>query len=275
VPVPFDRPLDRRHLLAVLGGVGTVALIGCADDSDEAALPANRGTTVPGTNGVASTPSSTAAVITPSTAPTIGAASSTEPAAVSCTLVAEETEGPFGLDLSDSEQYVRRHITEGKDGLPLTLTMTVLDVDNGCTPLEGARVDVWHCDADGVYSGFSQPDADTAGETFCRGIQLTDDAGQVLFTTVYPGWYTGRITHIHFQVFLDNGRVATSQLAFPEDVTEAVYNSDRYAVRGQNSSVASFDDDGVFSDGVETQVLMMSGDATSGYTGAITVGIAT
>lgn len=105
--------------------------------------------------------------------------------------------------------------------MPTTLTVSLVDVDAGCAPISGARVDVWHCDADGAYSGFQQ----AQGETFCRGIQLTDDNGQVTFQTIYPGWYPGRITHIHFQVFFGDGQAATSQIAFPEDVTEAVYAS--------------------------------------------------
>jgi protocatechuate 3,4-dioxygenase beta subunit len=94
-----------------------------------------------------------------------------------------------------------------------------------------------------VYSGVSQPGNDTTGETFCRGIQLTDAIGQATFQTVYPGWYQGRITHVHFQVFFDSGLVATSQIAFPEDVTAAVYSVEPYAAKGPNTSVRSIEDD--------------------------------
>lgn len=134
--------------------------------------------------------------------------------------------------------------------MPTTLTVSPVDVDAGCAPISGARVDVWHCDADGAYSGFQQ----AQGETFCRGIQLTDDNGQVTFQTIYPGWYPGRITHIHFQVFFGDGQTATSQIAFPEDVTEAVYAVEPYAARGQNTSVASVEADMVFADGAEYQM---------------------
>jgi protocatechuate 3,4-dioxygenase beta subunit len=83
----------------------------------------------------------------------------------------------------------RSEITEGHPGMPLSLTMTLVDTNADCAPVSGARVDLWHCDAAGVYSGFSQPGSDTVGQTFCRGIQLTDGNGQVTFQTVYPGGY--------------------------------------------------------------------------------------
>ncbi len=139
-------------------------------------------------------------------------------AAGSCVLIPEETEGPYALDLSGDEPMFRSEITEGHPGVPLSMTLALVDANADCVPVSGARVDLWHCDADGSYSGFSQPGNDTTGETFCRGIQLTDDNGQVTFQTVYPGWYQGRITHVHFQVFLDSGLAATSQIAFPEEV---------------------------------------------------------
>ena len=105
----------------------------------------------------------------------------------------------------------------------MTLTLAIVDINSDCAPLSGARVDVWHCDALGAYSGYQQPGVDTTNETFCRRIQLADAAGQVSFQTIYPGWYEGRITHVHFQVFLENGLAATSQIAFPQEITNAVY----------------------------------------------------
>jgi protocatechuate 3,4-dioxygenase beta subunit len=168
----------------------------------------------------------------------------------------------------------RQDITEGKTGVPLTLTLTILNTNQGCAPITNARVDVWHCDKDGVYSGFRQPGANSVGDTFCRGIQLTDRDGKVTFTTIYPGWYRGRITHIHFQVYLNNGLVATSQLAFPQEITTAVYDSTLYKAHGQNTAVRSFAQDNVFSDGTTGEMLALTGDPSSGYTATLTAGVA-
>ena len=117
----------------------------------------------------------------------------------------------------------------------------------------------------------------TVGQTFMRGIQLTDASGRVSFTTVYPGWYSGRITHVHFQVFLNNNRggtaTATSQLAFPAATTTAVYNSSLYSGDGQNNSVASNSADMVFSDGLQYQLANLSGDVASSFTSNLRIGV--
>jgi protocatechuate 3,4-dioxygenase beta subunit len=192
-----------------------------------------------------------------------------------CVLIPEETEGPYPLDLSSNPSYFRQDITEGKTGIPLILTLILVNANNNCAPIANARVDIWHCDKDGVYSGYNQPGANTVGETFCRGIQLSDSSGKVKFTTIYPGWYAGRITHIHFQVYLNNGLVATSQIAFPEETTKVVYDTPLYAARGQNTSVANFAADNVFSDGVQYQMCTITDNPTTGgYDATLTVGVA-
>jgi protocatechuate 3,4-dioxygenase beta subunit len=190
-------------------------------------------------------------------------------------LTPEETEGPFGLDLSDDPAFLRRDITEGRPGVPLAVTFAVVAVGGSCAPIANARVDVWQTDKDGVYSGFDQPDADTAGETFMRGIQRTDASGNATFDTVYPGWYQGRATHIHYQVLLDDGLVATSQLAFPDDVTDVVYRSDGYRDRGPNDSVPTTADDAIFADGTAGELLALTGSVADGFLGTISVGIRT
>jgi len=191
-----------------------------------------------------------------------------------CVLIPEETAGPFPLTavLSNSAM-VRQDITEGKTGVPLTLKLAIVDINNGCEPITSASVYVWHCDKDGDYSGYSQ--MGTLGETFCRGIQDVDSDGVATFNTVFPGWYSGRITHIHFQVFLYSESVATatSQLAFPQEITKAVYNTALYT-NGQNTSITSFSSDGIFSDGVTYQLAVVTGDTESGYTATLQVGIA-
>jgi protocatechuate 3,4-dioxygenase beta subunit len=161
----------------------------------------------------------------------------------------------------------------------LTLTLTLQDVNNSCVPITNAAVYIWHCDKDGSYSGYSSPqNGSQAGKTFLRGIQETDSNGQVVFTTIYPGWYAGRITHIHAQVYLNDNlavtATATTQFAFPPAVTTAVYDSALYSAHGQNTSVSSFAADGIFSDGTSRQLLDIIGDATSGYSASLTLGIA-
>jgi protocatechuate 3,4-dioxygenase beta subunit len=136
-----------------------------------------------------------------------------------CVITPEVTEGPFYFDPA----LVRTDITEGRPGLPTTIRLQV--VDEQCRPLQNARVDIWHCDATGIYSGYPNQTggADATGETFMRGTQFTDERGIVEFATIYPGWYRGRTTHIHFKVFLDETTLLTGQLFFPDEVSEAVY----------------------------------------------------
>ena len=190
-----------------------------------------------------------------------------------CVVIPHETAGPFTMDLAARPEYLRRDVTEGKTGIPLALTLTLVNVNDGCKPIANARVDVWHCDKAGVYSGFD----DGRGETFLRGIQMSDEKGRVTFDTIYPGWYHGRATHIHFEVYLGNGRVATSQVAFPEDVTRDVYQSALYARRGQNRSVEGNASDFVFGHpegALPRELCTIRGDVANGYDAALNVGIA-
>ena len=125
-----------------------------------------------------------------------------------------------------------------------------------------------------MYSGYSQPGGNTVGQTFCRGVQMTDSTGLARFTTIYPGWYTGRITHVHFRVYLGNSLEATSQLAFPQDITRTVYASALYAHADRTRQSTSFSADNVFSDGEQYQLCTMTENAAiGGYDAALTVGI--
>jgi protocatechuate 3,4-dioxygenase beta subunit len=136
-----------------------------------------------------------------------------------CVLTPEATAGPFYFD----PNLVRSDITEGKKGAPLLLTLHAVEAKD-CAPLQGARVDVWHADGLGLYSGYAgQETGSTKGETFLRGTQFTGADGEVRFNTIYPGWYPGRTPHIHFKVFIDNSNVITGQLYFPEPITKHVY----------------------------------------------------
>lgn len=212
-----------------------------------------------------------------------GATNSRSPAIATgegrCVLIPLEAEGPYPLSavLSNST-YVRGQINEDKTGVPLTLKFKLVDINNSCEPLPYASFYVWHCDKDGLYSGYAQPGNDTRGQTFCRGIQDVNANGEVTFHTIYPGWCAGRITHIHFQVFLYNDTAslatATSQLTFPQDITQAVYGTAPYRNHGQNTSVSAIDRDGIFADGYENQLASVSGSVADGYVATLTVGIA-
>ena len=140
-----------------------------------------------------------------------------------CTITPEVTEGPFYFD----PKLERADVTEGKKGIALDVRLQV--VDAACRPLVGARVDIWHCDAQGAYSGYPRQgdgrDVDTSGQTFLRGWQKTDASGIVSFATIYPGWYRGRTTHIHFKIFPNDSSVMTGQLFFPDSLSEQIFTS--------------------------------------------------
>jgi protocatechuate 3,4-dioxygenase beta subunit len=138
-----------------------------------------------------------------------------------CAIMPQTTEGPFYID----PKLVRADIAEGRQGMPLRLRLQV--VDEACSPLPGARVDIWHCDAGGAYSGYPrQPGGlDTTGQTFLRGTQMADAEGVAVFHTIFPGWYPGRTPHIHFKAFPSQQRVLTGQLFFPDDLSRQIYET--------------------------------------------------
>ena len=206
---------------------------------------------------------------------TTGTTTGTTSSPGSCVLIPQETVGPYPLfnDIASAAAYQRDDITEGKTGVPLKLTLNIVNVNNGCAPILTAMVYVWHCDKDGYYSGYNQNGADLRGQTFLRGVQTTDTSGRAIFNTIYPGWYPGRATHIHFRVYLALDLQATSQLAFPDSVTSAVYSSSLYVAKGQNPTTPTRD--GIFSDGVTYQMPTVTPNATTGgYDAELTVGIA-
>lgn len=140
-----------------------------------------------------------------------------------CTIMPQATEGPFYFDPG----LERHDVTEGKEGVELMVRLQA--VDASCRPLQGARIDIWHCDPLGHYSGYPGQgdggDLDTSGEKFLRGVQRTDADGIASFKTIYPGWYRGRTTHIHFKVFPNENSVMTGQLYFPDTLSEKLYAS--------------------------------------------------
>ena len=182
---------------------------------------------------------------------------------VSCVLAPEMTEGPYYVE----GDKVRRNITEGKAGVPLTLRLTVLNVST-CKPIKSAAADIWHCDAGGVYSETSVQGTESL--TFLRGIQRTDKNGLAIFKSIYPGWYSGRTVHIHVKVYLGGRTVHTGQLFFPDALTDAVYTRSPYSQRpSRDVRNAS---DSIFRNGGSRSLLRLKKDG-SGYVGSISMGV--
>ena len=143
-----------------------------------------------------------------------------------CPVTPRQTEGPFYFD----PRLVRRNVKQGRPGLPLRLRLQVVRAA-ACAPVAGARVDIWHCDAAGAYSGYDSERS--AGQAWLRGTQFADRNGIVAFETIYPGWYRGRATHIHCKAWLPEGRgEIASQIYFPDAVSDSVYAQPPYSSRG-------------------------------------------
>jgi protocatechuate 3,4-dioxygenase beta subunit len=251
------RHMSRREVLGLIGAAGVVAVVGCGEDDS---------------NDQQTSTATTAATATR----TSGATASATPAPVACVVTPEQTEGPYFVDERLNRSDLRSDPTDGsvKEGVPLSLTLTVSTVSGtSCTPLAGAVVDMWHCDALGVYSDVSggAGQGDTTGQKFLRGYQLTDQNGQAAFQTIYPGWYSGRTIHIHFKVRTDadsaQGFEFTSQLFFDEQITDSVVARAPYSDKGapdtRNAADNIFDSDLIVP-------LIVDGD---GYAGTFHVGV--
>lgn len=182
---------------------------------------------------------------------------------VSCVLTPEMTEGPYYID----GEKLRRNITEGRPGAPLTLRLGVVNAST-CKPIRGAIVDIWHADAAGVYSGFG---AGAANRTFMRGLQRTDANGVATFQTVYPGWYPGRTVHIHVKVHVGGNVIHTGQLYFPDSFTDAVYKKSPYTKRPSRDTRNS--NDFVYANGGKNSLLSVRADGSGGYVASITMGV--
>jgi protocatechuate 3,4-dioxygenase beta subunit len=180
--------------------------------------------------------------------------------AVSCVLAPEQTEGPYYI----ANERIRRNITEGRPGRPLTLRLTVVDAST-CKPIGNAAVDVWHCDALGKYSGVGG-----ASGTFMRGVQRTNAQGIATFRTVYPGWYRGRTVHIHVKVHVRGNVVHTGQLYFPDRVTDGVYRKSPYS-RRPNRDIRNAAD-AIYRNGGKRSLLALTKNA-AGYVGTIGMGV--
>lgn len=180
-----------------------------------------------------------------------------------CVLIPTETAGPFPLDLTENNIYFRKDIKETKTGAPLKVTLKIIGTDN-CQPMTNVRVNIWHCDKDGLYSGYSENNnPGQAGLTYCRGYQFTDANGVVEFNTIFPGWYNGRICHIHFQVYVSSIYAAISQLTFPLTEKNNLYtaNTNLYT---KGVDPMTFAQDNIFSDGYNYQLATLTQNTTTG-----------
>lgn len=238
--VPVGDVLTRREALAVLGASGLALLGGPARGS--ASLRSQR--TVP-----------------------------------ACVVRPEQTEGPYFVDEALNRSDIRADPATGtlKDGTPLTLILAVSRLrDKACAPLAGAHVDIWHCDALGVYSDVRDPGFNTVGQRFLRGYQLTDVNGEARFQTIYPGWYEGRTVHIHFKIRTDparaRGHAFTSQLYFDNALNTRVHARAPYAAKGRRSDTNA--DDAIFARGGD-QLLLAPTAAGEGYAARFAVGLET
>jgi protocatechuate 3,4-dioxygenase beta subunit len=238
-----SKKLDRRDLIRIIGAASAAA-VAAACGSDTATSP----------SAVAS------ATTTAATTTTTGGTSSTTDA---CAVSPTETAGPY----PSKSDVVRGDIREDRQGVPLALTIRVINVSNGCTPLANASVEIWQCDASGNYSEYGTQTA----QTYLRGIQTTDANGQVNFMTIYPGWYQGRATHIHIEVTANGRSVKVTQIAFPESINNAVYATGIYASRGSNPT--SNLQDGIFADSLSSELVTPSGNPAAGYSASYQVGV--
>lgn len=189
-----------------------------------------------------------------------------------CVMTPSSTEGPYYFD----PKLVRADITEGRPGVPITVRLQM--VDQACKPLSGARMDIWHCDALGLYSNYAGQGDDSAhpvstkGATYLRGTQMADERGVVDFKSIYPGWYPGRTPHIHFKAFIDARSVLTGQFFFPEAVSDLVYKSKPpYAGRKLPRDTSNARDFIARAAGPSTMVSVK--DADAGYLISLVIGI--
>jgi protocatechuate 3,4-dioxygenase beta subunit len=253
--------IQRRRALLGLAGVGTLIVLGCGGGGGDEATT------------------------TTTTTPTTGSGSG------SCSVIPEETAGPYPGDGSNGANalalsgIVRSDIRSSisgasgvAGGVPLELTIELVNTNSACADLAGYAIYLWHCDREGRYSMYS---SGVTAENYLRGVQVTGSDGKAAFTTIVPGCYAGRMPHMHFEVYRDantasswTNKLKTSQIAFPTDIMSTVYNgADGYSASVSNLSRISFASDNVFSDGVTTQLATISGSIAAGYTASLIVGI--
>jgi len=259
--------VNRRRMLGYLGATGLIPLIGCAQSGG--------GASGSGTN-LGSAGSS-------------GGDAGANTANGSCAVIPEETGGPYPGDGSNGPNVltlsgiirsdIRTSIaglTGTAEGVPLSVKLSLVNTTDGCNPLAGYAVYLWHCDRDGKYSLYS-----VADQNYLRGVQETDDDGSVAFQTIFPACYSGRWPHIHFEIYpslssasASGNKIKTSQLALPQDVCNAVFATTGYSQSVANLSRITLASDNVFSDGATLETPVVLGSVSAGYVASLTVGIA-
>lgn len=244
----------RRKVLGFLGGTTVISLLGCLQRQSAADNP----TVNPSVNPADSSP--------PSVAPT----SST------CVVRPEQTEGPYFINERLNRADIRSNPSDGsiRQGVPLRLVFQVSQIkDQSCLPLSGAIVDVWHCDAEGIYSDVIDRRFNTLGKKFLRGYQITDENGAAEFITIYPGWYPGRAIHIHFKIRatpeLQQGSEFTSQLYFNESLNDHIQAQAPYFKEGQRTLNS---EDGIFQRGGKQLTIQLT-QAAEGYVGRFDIAL--
>jgi protocatechuate 3,4-dioxygenase beta subunit len=257
----LSRLVERRSALKLLAGLGFVTVVGCGSGHDKTAA----GTTT-----------------------SSGASQTTAVTSAGCTEIPAETAGPYpgdgtnGPDALTQNGIVRSDIrssfganTGTAMGVPLTVNLVVLDAGRRCAALAGAAVYLWHCNRDGLYSMYGRGITD---QNYLRGVQKTDGDGRVTFKSIFPAAYSGRWPHIHFEVYsglakatTGGGKIATSQLALPEDACRVVYASPGYGASIRHLDEVSLARDNVFGDGYSQQLASVAGRVADGYTAELSV----
>jgi protocatechuate 3,4-dioxygenase beta subunit len=199
--------------------------------------------------------------------------------APTCVVRPEMTEGPYFVDEMLNRSDIRIEPSDGsvKAGTILRLIFNLSAVSaDACTPLEGAQVDVWHCDATGMYSDVQDPGFSTAGQKWLRGYQISDATGKAEFTTIYPGWYSGRAIHIHFKIRTDpesdSGYEFTSQLFFDDALSDVVFTDQPYASRGATRSTLNANDS-IYRNGGDQLLLQPVKEDDGSYTATFDIGL--
>lgn len=265
---------ERRQVLRwLLAGAATLPLVSCGGGSDT-------GTTASGSGATAGS-GSTGTVTTPTTG--------------ACTVIPEETGGPYPADgtntnggsivnVLNQSGVVRSDIrasfngaTGVAAGVPLTIKLQLLNASGSCATLAGYAIYLWHCDRDGLYSLYS---SGVTGQNYLRGVQETDSAGNLAFTTIFPGCYAGRMPHVHFEVYPSvakaasaANRIKTSQFTFPMATLNEVYAASGYTASVRNLAQISYATDNVFADGTSLQMATVTGNATDGYVVTLSVAV--
>lgn len=242
---PIGRLLSRREVLVLFGGTGAGAALFATGALGNLSL----------SQVATATPNATAL------------------AEEICVVRPALTEGPYFVDVGLNRSDIRVEPSDGsiKDGTMFKLKFQVQDISSGsCVPLEGAQVDVWHCDAEGQYSGVQDRSFDTSDQMWLRGYQITDEDGMAEFITIFPGWYSGRAVHIHFKIRTDpeadSGYEFTSQFFFDPELIETIYAEEPYADKGLPD--VPNDEDNIYqsSDGLLTlNVVEAEGEDAEGY----------